>query len=350
MYISGNVFIETETKSKPLEFSLHKRLLVETTSKSANVLTRVARRLVYDVRCDEIMKGTQSEIAKAKQIMQLKNYTFKAISDNDYIQMTRNCDNFRRIRSYNSFVSQEESTLSVAYSILLYKEVDQAERLLRAIYSPNNYYCFHVDADSKPSIHEAVQGIADCFDNVFVVSRKEYIVYSGFTRLQADLNCMENLLQYNRKWQYFINLPSQQFPLKTNSEIVRILKIYNGSNDIEGLTGGRRLSNRFSNRYVYRPVNSSTKLKAIRLNQKKDDPPFNVTVVKGSAYGIFSRDFVNFVINNRTARAILDWFRDVYSPDEYYWATLNYNHHIHPPGSFYHGKFFIRFLHQLFLN
>lgn len=37
------------------------------------------------------------------------------------------------------------------------------------------------------------------------------------------------------------------------------------------------------------------------------------------------------------AKELLDWSRDTYSPDEHYWATLNYNTHLHSPGG-YKGK------------
>ena len=45
---------------------------------------------------------------------------------------------------------------------------------------------------------------------------------------------MKDLLQYNNVWKYVINLPSQEFPLKTNEDLVHILQILNGSNEIKG--------------------------------------------------------------------------------------------------------------------
>ena len=48
---------------------------------------------------------------------------------------------------------------------------------------------------------------------------------------------MKDLLDTSVKWKYFINLASQAFPLKTNEEIVEILKTFNGGNDVLGHTG-----------------------------------------------------------------------------------------------------------------
>ncbi|KAH3866906.1 beta-1,3-galactosyl-O-glycosyl-glycoprotein beta-1,6-N-acetylglucosaminyltransferase-like [Dreissena polymorpha] len=301
---------------------------------------RKTERRVFAVDCAAIINGNKPEIDRARAIMKNKTFSRKGFSDFDYINLTKNCDTFKLARGYNGFIqSTEEQEFPIAFSILLYKEVEQAERLLRALYTPRNYFCLHVDGDAAPEVHEAVQGIADCLYNVFVVSKKEFIVYAGFSRLQADINCMENLVERGKDWKYFINLPSQQFPIKTNAELIKILKIYNGANDIEGLTGYRRVESRFQFRYFYnRTEPTDVKPELFRSTYLRNDPPVNITVVKGSAYGVFSRKFVEFVVTSKPAREILDWFRDVYSPDEYYWATLQYNPQIGTPGSFYYGK------------
>ena len=51
--------------------------------------------------------------------------------------------------------------------------------------------------------------------------------------LQAELNCMRDMLKLGADWLYYINMASQAFPLKTNAELVEILQMYNGANDIE---------------------------------------------------------------------------------------------------------------------
>jgi hypothetical protein len=50
--------------------------------------------------------------------------------------------------------------------------------------------------------------------------------------------------------------------------------------------------------------------------------------------GAFSRAFIEFVHTSPIAKELLDWSRDTYSPDEHYWATLNYNTHLHSPGGY----------------
>ena len=56
---------------------------------------------------------------------------------------------------------------------------------------------------------------------------------------------MSDMLKINPNWKYYLNIPSQAFPLKTNVELVKILKTYNGSNDIETSPLGARIPFRF---------------------------------------------------------------------------------------------------------
>ena len=91
--------------------------------------------------------------------------------------------------------------------------------------------------------------------------KREDVIYSHFTRLQvrflcqfpstfdlldtkwpvrnvtvkADLNCIDELLNQKRDWRYFINLCGQDFPIKTNSEIVSLMKTLYPHNSIESI-------------------------------------------------------------------------------------------------------------------
>lgn len=107
------------------------------------------------------------------------------------------------------------------------------ERLLRAIYAPQNIYCVHLDRKSQGSVFSAIENIVSCFPNVFLVSKPVNVVYAAWPRVQADLNCMADLYNANTKWKYFINLCGQDFPLKTNLEMVRMLQGLRGDNSLE---------------------------------------------------------------------------------------------------------------------
>ena len=70
--------------------------------------------------------------------------------------------------------------------------------------------------------------IANTFAYIFVASKLEVVVYASQTRLLADINCMKDNVRRNREWKYLLNLAASELPLRTNSELVEIVKILNG--------------------------------------------------------------------------------------------------------------------------
>ncbi|ESN96332.1 hypothetical protein HELRODRAFT_163385 [Helobdella robusta] len=221
---------------------------------------------------------------------------------------------------YNvSEVIRLKKPYSIAYNILTHENFQQLESLLSSLYRPHNQYCIHVDAKSKDMIAK-VQQLIKCFDNVFLASKMETVVYAGISRLRADLNCMKDHVTRKKRWRYLLNMAASGYPLKTNEEIVKYLKNQNGSNLFVTIKteGNEYLRRRFL--YKYYEINGELK------NSKKphSPPPHNLTIVKGSAYGAFTRAFVHFLLTDQRAIDYLNWCNLTYSPDEHYWQTLHH--------------------------
>ena len=159
----------------------------------------------------------------------------KKDDDNNHIEFQRlltNCSRFLVNRGYIlQSMTQEEEDFPLAFSLLVFCCPYQVEKLLRAIYRPQNYYCIHVDSKAKESFKKCMFSLANCLPNVFIAEKLELVRWGTFGVVKAELSCMKDLLHY-KKWKYLINLTGQEFPLKTNLQLVRILKILNGANDI----------------------------------------------------------------------------------------------------------------------
>ncbi|KAK3589240.1 hypothetical protein CHS0354_008302 [Potamilus streckersoni] len=185
------------------------------------------------VNCRKLFDGDYIEMNKTYKL--LESFKPKSISDIDYINMTKSCDSFLEKRGYimSSLTSVEEA-FPLAFSMLMYKDVYQAERLLRAIYRPQNIYCIHVDRKAARDVKDAMTSIASCFENVFIASQLYDVQWGTLSVLDADLSCIRDLLHKHKSWKYFINLTGQEFPLRTNYELVKILLTYDGANDIMG--------------------------------------------------------------------------------------------------------------------
>ncbi|XP_051887322.1 beta-1,3-galactosyl-O-glycosyl-glycoprotein beta-1,6-N-acetylglucosaminyltransferase 7 [Pristis pectinata] len=240
-----------------------------------------------------------------------------------HIQIPINCSRIELERNFiTSSLSEEEASYPLAYIITIHKEFEMFVKLIRAIYRPENVYCIHVDQKSPEDYQRKVKSLTGCFQNIFLASKMEYVVYGGFSRLQADINCMKDLVNSTVAWKAVINLCGQDFPIKTNREIIQYIKNkWNGKNITPGIQQPWYL--KYRTEYRYKEEMKDGEAQIYQLNQKKTAPPLGLTIYFGTAYYVLTRQFVKFVLEDERAIALLEWSRDTYSPDEHYWVTLN---------------------------
>nr|XP_056721945.1 beta-1,3-galactosyl-O-glycosyl-glycoprotein beta-1,6-N-acetylglucosaminyltransferase 3 [Euleptes europaea] len=269
------------------------------------------------ISCPQIMRGDVGTVQVALRWRLDKKNQRVSLSERDYLTMTQNCALFKESRRFLQFpLSKEEEDFPIAYSMVIHEKIEMFERLLRSIYTPQNVYCIHVDKKAPEAFKEAVRAIASCFENVFVASKLERVVYASWSRVQADLNCMEDLLATKVRWKYLLNTCGTDFPIKTNAEIVRALKALNWQNNMES----ERPSSTKMARWKYR---HEVKDSVIRTNTEKSPPPHRSPMFTGSAYIVVTREFAQHLFEDPTAKQFLEWSKDTYSPDEHVWATLH---------------------------
>lgn len=271
-----------------------------------------------NINCTKILQGDANEIQKVKlEMLTVKFRKRPRWTPSDYINMTSDCPSFIKMRKYIvEPLSKEEEGFPIAYSIVVHHKIEMLDRLLRAIYMPQNFYCIHVDKKSEDSFIAAVMGIASCFSNVFVASQLENVIYASWSRVQADLNCMKDLYRMNANWKYLINLCGLDFPIKTNLEIVRKLKSFMGENNMETEKMPSNKEERWKKHHVV--ING----KLTNTGTVKVHPPLKTPLFSGSAYFVVSREYVRYVLENENIQKFMEWAQDTYSPDEYLWATI----------------------------
>ncbi|XP_060589516.1 N-acetyllactosaminide beta-1,6-N-acetylglucosaminyl-transferase-like isoform X2 [Ruditapes philippinarum] len=312
--------------------------------KVTEVVDAMHRKHVYDsfyrpirnsfgVNCSKLIDNDKYEIFKAKTIMSSGRNTKSNLTSDFYLNITRNCSLFRKTRGYIQHpLTEEERAFPIAFSILAYTDIEQIERLLRIIYRPHNYYCIHMDSKMSPTEKKALKMIAYCLSNVFIAGKSIDVTWGNFTLLEAELVCMETMWPF-KAWKYYINLAGQEFPLKTNRQIVAILKVLNGANVVQG---NRKTSNVSMQK---------------RIGMKKTPPPYGIQITKGSMHIAANRFFVDFCLHDTRAREYLEWLKITRIPDELFFSSLNHNPHLGIPGS-YIGEdgtsclkpFFLRFV------
>lgn len=232
------------------------------------------------------------------------------------------CSEYRVQSHYiTETLSKEEADFPLAFTLTIHKDFDTFERLFRAIYMPQNVYCVHVDQKATVAFKDAVEQLLSCFPNAFLASKMEPVVYGGISRLQADLNCMKDLVTSEVPWKYVLNTCGQDFPLKTNKEIIQYLKGFKGKNITPGVLPPAHAIGR--TKYVHQELLNRKNSYVYKTGKLKPPPPHNMTIYFGTAYVALTREFANFVLQNQQALDLLSWSRDTYSPDEHFWVTLN---------------------------
>lgn len=266
--------------------------------------------------CSAIIHG-DVEKSDEEGLSRLLRKKHDALTETFYLSATQDCRAYIKDRGFITVaLSEEERNFPIAYSMVIHDQIEMFERLLRTVYMPQNLYCVHVDKKSPEHFMRAVGAIVSCFPNVFVASKLERVVYASWSRVQADLNCMHDLLNSTVRWKYLLNTCGTDFPIKTNAEMVRALNMLNGQNSMESeRTPGYKKA-----RWEYH--HNVTGSAVIRTGGKKSPPPISTPMFSGNAYVVVSREFVDHLFKNPEAKALLEWEKDTYSPDEHLWASL----------------------------
>ncbi len=146
-------------------------------------------------------------------------------------------DLFRSFLPFGLFhVPNDAPDFPIAFTVVAHREFSRLARLLRMIYRPQNSYCIHIDKRSTPQFRSAIQNLVSCFGpNVFLVPTEQSIEvqWGDASVFEPQMVCAKSLLTANAKWKYLVNCVGQEFPLRTNREMVAALKALNGSNLIE---------------------------------------------------------------------------------------------------------------------
>jgi len=208
----------------------------------------------------------------------------------------------------------------IAYLILVHRYPGQFKRLFRAIYHPANYYLVHVDRRSGVRLQTEIQDFLSSFTNASLL-KSQSIRWGGYSIVDAELRGIEELLRISSKWEFFINLSGQDFPLKSQTHIQDFLGRNVGKDFIKVADQSKfrpdtisRLQNyhiEFGNRILRIPIN--------RLY------PRGVTSQIGNQWMISTRKFCEFVCYSLEVKRLKRFYRHTFIPDEGFFQTVIMN-------------------------
>ncbi|KAI2648262.1 Beta-1,3-galactosyl-O-glycosyl-glycoprotein beta-1,6-N-acetylglucosaminyltransferase [Labeo rohita] len=259
--------------------------------------------------CSAIFHGEMDGVDKDvfRKFLASKKRT-SLLSELFYLNATMDCPSYIQDRGFlRVSLSKEEKDFPIAYSMVIHEKIEMFERLLRAIYAPHNVYCVHVDQKSPEIFKEAVGAITSCLTNVFVASKLESVIYASWSRVQVDINCMQDLLKSPVQWRYLLSTCGTDFPIKTNAEMVQSLKCLNVKKSLESEIVEAK---NWRWQYHHNVMNAVT-----RTDIKKSPPPIKTPMFSGNAYFVVSREFVEHIFKSKEIQNFMEWEKDTYSPD-----------------------------------
>ena len=274
--------------------------------------------------CDLLYRNNTEEQRRVRTRLDSSNLT---VTDEQFLRkLVQNCSSTKLMFTSAFFVSEEEYSFPLAFSILVYArepgDIQQYIRLIRVLYRPQNVFCIHIDQDSPGWWIRGLEAFASCFSNILIATNALKVNYDGDgTILQAHIACLDELInKTNLEWKYVIQLHGTEIPLMTNKEIVDALKPLNG---IIAAEKGSLLSsfphdNIFFKNVYYKGIDTPD----------KDTPtvsiPYNIPIYKSAAavLGAFSREYVSFALTDPRAVALSEFLWTVKSAEEMFFSSV----------------------------
>ena len=269
--------------------------------------------------CSLLFRGNPDEIKRVKE----QNLKWNGTNNyNEFFEwaLAGNCSKIREDFFNNFYVSREEMNFPLAFSINVHDNAQQVVRMLKLIYRPHNLYCIHYDLKVSSTFKQVFNNIAKCLSNVFVPSKLIKVNWGDDTILDAQLNCIRDLYSARLlvEWKYLITLCGKELPIRTNREIVQLLEPLNGTSALIPLDVPDEDQWRIKKKaYVNRQG------KVIHTRRRLGPVPYNLKVYKSSAYVGLTSQFVDYILHDHKANALLYFMhRGVSSAEEHFYSTL----------------------------
>ena len=278
-----------------------------------NVVTLLQPRI--DANCSALAAGDERELKEVEERLR----TWENVqSEDEFLKSLDNCSHITEEYFNNFYTSPEEKSFPLAYTLVVHTNVRQVLRLLKVIYRPHNLYCIHPDAKQGSNFSKGFLSISRCLKNVFVASKLENVSYEHHSIMDAQLNCIEDLMQYDHaRWKYVINLCGRELPLMTNRKIVQSLMKLNSTSVIKP----HEMSERDLQRFAFK-IAVDSHGHAYYTQIKLGPVPFGIKIYKAMNYMALTRPFITFLLNNATAIVFRKYLEDVRTPEEHFFGSM----------------------------
>ncbi len=209
----------------------------------------------------------------------------------------------------------------IAYLILVHRYPNQFKRLFKAIYHPANHYLIHVDKRSGTGLQTEIQEFLSAYPNASLL-KSEKAIWGGYSLVDAELRGIKELLKMGSKWEFFINLSAQDFPLKSQTYIHNFLGNNRGKDFLKVANQSKVRPDTLSRIENYVTESGDDIVDTPVLKR-----PFlrGVTPYIGNQWMILSRKFCEFVSYSPEVDRFKKFYQNTFIADEGFFQTVIMN-------------------------
>ncbi|MCK8489050.1 beta-1,6-N-acetylglucosaminyltransferase [Paenibacillus sp. MBLB2552] len=213
--------------------------------------------------------------------------------------------------------------MKIAYFIMAHQKPNMLLRLLNAIYSAENIYLIHIDSGANDELLELAENLTRSNDNIRTLPSR-FLSWGGWSLVQAELDAINYLLNWDQEWEYYINLSGQDFPLVKQEQVRDFL----AGKDLNYIDA--RLMSEIPNQKQvtqgHYHIEDGGKL--LNLGERKPFESYFQPQVKpyyGSQWKMITRAFAEYAATSYLSFEMQDYFRYTLIPDEAFFQTLLLN-------------------------
>ncbi|WP_430494515.1 beta-1,6-N-acetylglucosaminyltransferase [Rossellomorea marisflavi] len=215
----------------------------------------------------------------------------------------------------------------MAYAVQCHKNPNQVNLLINTLDCPNVDFFIHVDKKS-----EIIDKITKK-ENIHLIKKRYDVQWGGFSQVKASLEIFSEIRK-NGNYDYVHLISGQDFPLKSNIDLINFFIENKGSQFIEFIDLPRHLYNRVE---VYYPSfftengkNGTARgiYKRLVMLSKflKRDLSKMPKIFKGSSWFSITGDCLNYILDFiKHDEIFYDFFKNTFCSDELFFQTILLN-------------------------
>ncbi|WP_066308364.1 beta-1,6-N-acetylglucosaminyltransferase [Aquimarina aggregata] len=214
----------------------------------------------------------------------------------------------------------QRKKIKIAYFILVKHFPKQFKRLFKAIHHPENHYLILINQKTDINTIRDIKTFLEDYSNAYFL-KSTTIDRGKYNRIQSQLNGMKYLLNRCLKWDFFINLSGQDFPLKSQDFILDFLNRNKSKNFIKIVSQVRVRPDTLS-----RVENYFQEIDVGFLGVPyKRSFMKNVTSYVGGQWMILTRSCCEFICHSPEVKKFEDFYDKILIANESFFQTILMN-------------------------